>query len=193
MTLIVEDGTGLSTAQAFCDVAYASAYADARGMTFSTGTTTQKEKALILGGDWLANELRLRYVGSRKTSTQRLPWPRTSAVENYGLAIEDTTIPWRLKDANAELAVLVHAGVSLQADLDNGGLLVSSKTIDVLSTSWFQPEKFQILSAVPGEAIRLTVMGFLAPLLRNLGPVRAEPITYAPVDATPFVAGEYDA
>lgn len=191
MTLVVEDGTGKEDAQAFCSVAEAEAYADARGLQF-TGTTREKEVALVRGFDWLSNELRLQYNGTRKTAAQRGPWPRTGATENNGQAIADTAIPWRLKDANAELAIMVRAGVSLQDDLQNGGLLVSSKSIDVLSTSWFAPEKFQLFSPIPGETVRVTTMGFLAPLLRSMSEMLVSPTIYQPIDATPFVPGEYD-
>ena len=191
MTLVVEDGTGKDNAQAFCDVAYAEAYADARGLLF-TGATKEKEVALVRGFDWLSNELRLKYVGTRKTSAQRGPWPRTGASENYGQAIADTVIPWRLMDANAELAIMVRAGFTLQDDIANGGLLVSSKTVDVLSTSWFAPEKFQLFSPIPGETVRVTTMGFLAPLLRSQSEMLVSPVLFQPVDATPFVPAEYD-
>jgi hypothetical protein len=188
---VVEDGTGKADGQAFCDVAYVTDYAAARGLVF-TGTADQLNISVIKGGDWLANELRLQYVGTRQYGIQRMPWPRTGGSEISGQTIPDGFIPWRLKDANAELAILDRAGIVLQSDLQNGGLQIQTKTIDVLTTTWFKPERFQILSPIPGETVRVTIMGFLAPLLRNLGPQRTEPAVYIPVDTSPYIPGQFD-
>ncbi len=190
MGVVVESGSGNPAANSFIAVADVVTYATDRGLDFS-GAAADLAAAVILGGDYLRNELRFRYNGTRQTAAQRMPYPRTGASEWAGQAIADSTVPWRLVDANAELAILVNAGISLQDDLANGGLLLASKRIDVLEKSWFKPEAFQMFSPIPGETIRTAVLGFLAPLLILPGRFKRDASLFQAAEAAPFLTGEF--
>ena len=74
MSIIVEDGTGLTTAVAYVAVADADAYHTAMGNTAWTGTDAAKEIALRRATQYLDN--RYTYRGTRLTSTQALEWPQ---------------------------------------------------------------------------------------------------------------------
>lgn len=77
MALIVEDGTGLSTAESLCSVADADAYHLNRGAAaWAALTTAAKEQNLRKATDYMTQAYRLRWNGSRVTATQALDWPR---------------------------------------------------------------------------------------------------------------------
>lgn len=78
MALIVEDGTGLATAESFCSVAFADSYLDLRGFAlWAPLATLVKESALRKAADYMEQAYRERWAGYRSTSTQLLSWPRT--------------------------------------------------------------------------------------------------------------------
>lgn len=190
--MIVETGVGLSNATSFVTAAQVIAYAADRGLDFPTDTPSQVQ-ALTLSGDYLANEARFPYVGTRYLTTQRLPWPRDGASERGGRAIPSNYIPGRLMDAQCELAILSGNGISLQDDLENGGLLIQKDQIDVLDTEYFPPQGFQILTGIPGETLKTTIIGFLSPILRPPGLRLISGTLAQPVDQSPYIPGQYDA
>lgn len=53
MALITEDGTGLSTAESYIDVAWFKAYCDAHGHSYAGKTDPQIEQALRRATAWL--------------------------------------------------------------------------------------------------------------------------------------------
>lgn len=74
MALTVEDGTGLTTAEAYVSVADADAYHTAYGNTGWTGTEAAKEVALRRATQYI--DSRYRFRGVRKDADQALEWPR---------------------------------------------------------------------------------------------------------------------
>lgn len=193
MGVVVETGTGLANANSFIAVSDAITYAADRGLDFATDPTEPDAiAAVIKGGDYLRNELRFLYRGLRMLVTQRMPYPRTGASERGGGPLPDGIIPWRLIDTQCELAILSYNGVDLQEDLENGGLLLASDKTDVLEESWFKPEAFQCLTRLPGETVRVTVLGYLAPLLRLPGSMPVTPALAQACDRSPFVPGQFD-
>lgn len=74
MSIVVEDGTGLSTAETFVSVADADAYHLAIGNTGWTGTDAAKEIALRRAAQYI--DTRYKYRGERKNLNQALEWPR---------------------------------------------------------------------------------------------------------------------
>lgn len=185
VTLRKEDGTGVARANTFVAVSDVDDYAADRGLaswTDFTGTEEEKKAALVRAGDYLKNETRFVYRGTKKTSAQGLPWPRTGASEYRGPSIPDTEIPWRLQDAQCELAIRALVGQDLQPDLERGGQ-VQTSTVDVITTTWFE--------GASAETTITAVLGLLAPLLRTK--VTDIAAFYAtPEDRSPFVPGEFD-
>ncbi|CDH43842.1 DnaT-like ssDNA-binding protein [Candidatus Contendibacter odensensis] len=159
MSLNVESGTGSSSANALADVVTADAYHADRGHTAWAATTTaQRESALIRASDYLCDEGRFPWIGSKAQGyAQAMPWPRSNATEADGSAIPATVVPYRVIRACCELA-----GKALDAellpDLDRGGR-IASESIGALSVSYFQ-------DAASGAVIQ-AVAGLLAPLLRR--------------------------
>jgi hypothetical protein len=136
MALIVEDGTGLSTAEAMISVADATTYFTARSLVDSgewTGTDAAKEAALRRGWQYIENAYRGRWKGARTVREQALAWPRMASVElsasstdgaiydQDGWYIESDEIPTQVKYANAEAALLVLQGVDLEPRLARSG------------------------------------------------------------------------
>lgn len=141
MALIVEDGTGLSTAESYISVANADAYFTDRGNTVWTALTTQaKEQALRAATDYMASVYTGRWAGRRTTTTQALDWPRSFVVNKdapgyYGTSpsyYPFNAVPTAVARACAELAVRASAG-SLLADQ---GAQVTSETVGPISVTY---------------------------------------------------------
>ena len=119
MTLIVEDGTGLSTAESFISVAGADVRHSATGMTnWATLTTTEKEQALRRATIYMEQRYRERWKGTRLLRAQALSWPRYGA-EVDGFALDSNYVPTDVANACADLALKAAAG-DLAPDLTRG-------------------------------------------------------------------------
>jgi hypothetical protein len=141
-TLVVEDGTGLSTANCVISRADADTYHLDRGnAAWGSASTTDRDEALIAGWQYIENKYRTRWKGSRTNRTQALAWPRMASVSSYynsvstgviydadGHYIDSDEIPAQVKYANAEAALLIIEGVDLEPRLAYGGA-VQSKTV----------------------------------------------------------------
>lgn len=139
MALVVEDGTGLSTAEAYISVDDADAYFAARGVTAWTGTDTAKEEVLRRGATYLDNAYRGKWRGYRSNEDQALAWPRASWPANQaffetstrantiqdedGYNIANNAVPRQVKYANAEAALIILGGTDLEASLSRGGAI----------------------------------------------------------------------
>lgn len=110
MSIIVEDGTGLSTAQTYASVATADAYHLARNNTTWTGTDAVKEYALVRAAQALDGRYAQYWPGYRYSEDQALDWPRTDAVDTDGYDLD--ALPQGIVDACCEAALieLVTAG-----------------------------------------------------------------------------------
>jgi hypothetical protein len=119
MSLIVEDGTGLSTANSYISVADADAYFEARSnSTWDGAIDDSKEAALLYATLWV--DRRYVWPGFIVISTQALSWPRGWAYDYEGRVIDSSTVPQAVKDAVCE-AALEHLSTSLNEILARGG------------------------------------------------------------------------
>lgn len=109
MTLIVENGTGLSTAESYISVADADARHTAMGNTDWTGTDAVKEAALRRATAFMEQNYRLRWKGTRLLRAQALSWPRYGAIVD-SWEIESTVVPADVANACADLALKALAG-----------------------------------------------------------------------------------
>lgn len=132
MALVVEDGTGLSTAESYISVADWKAYCDARGKDYTTPawTDTEIEQKLRIATGYI-DTIR-RYKGTRLLSSQALEFPRDSLSDDGGLAV--TGVPNRVKQACAELAFEAFT-TNLYENLDRGGK-IKSESIGPISTTY---------------------------------------------------------
>lgn len=135
MAFVVEDGSGKADANSYASVAEYKAHCDARGISYAGYADASIEADLVRGADHLA-EYRARWIGTRKSATQALDWPRYNApirdvaVTQY---YADDEIPTDLKKANIELAIRGKNGATLRPDLTR---TIKREKTDVLETEY---------------------------------------------------------
>ena len=134
MALTVEDGTGLSSADAFVSLAEGDTYFTNRPEATSVwgaATDAQQEGAIRYATRALSN--RYRWPGSIKVETQALAWPRDGAADNEGRDLEDE-VPALLKEATIEFARFLLAN-PINASISSTDLL-SAATVGELSVTF---------------------------------------------------------
>lgn len=121
MSLIVEDGSGLSNSESYISVADASTYHANRGnAAWAALTVPAQEQALRQATDYMLQVYRDRWTGYRRVVNpmQALDWPR------YGVEVDHfpvlyTIVPADVANACAELALKASTG-ALAPDLTQG-------------------------------------------------------------------------
>lgn len=105
-TFVVEDGTGLSTANSYCEVAFADDWHELNNnTTWAAAATLTKQLALSKATMYIDMRFGPKFRGLRESREQALEWPRLAAKDNDGWFFIDTTeIPLQLKRATAEYA-----------------------------------------------------------------------------------------
>lgn len=137
MALIVEDGTGMSTAEAYASVAAADAYWAARGApaAWTSSTTDQKEVALRLATDYLDSIAARGFRGARVSTTQRLSWPRIGVVVD-GIALPAAPLPRGIVEAAIEAALRARTETSgLLPDDSESGIAAESVALGSIRES----------------------------------------------------------
>lgn len=143
MALTVENGTGLSTANAYVSVADADAYFTLRGNTDWVDLDTEvKEAAIVRATFGLDSKYRGLWKGFKKTSVQSLAWPRTEVLggttgiyDEEGYEVSTTALPIRLVYACAEVAS-IELTTSYVPTLQSRDDMISSEKIGPISTSY---------------------------------------------------------
>lgn len=140
MTLIVENGTVVASAESYITVTDADTYLAARGLTtWAALVTAAKEQALRKATDYMVQIYRARWKGYRKDADQTLDWPRVwvylepysqGAIGTYPFLVDDDIVPTEVKNVCAELA-LRSSVADLAPDLTRGK---QSVTIGPIST-----------------------------------------------------------
>lgn len=130
MALIVEDGTGLSTAESYVSLAAFQSYCDARGYNYDAYDDEVIEQRLRTASTYI--DTIFRYKGSRSSASQALEFPRIDLYDWSSLLV--TGVPNRVKHACAELA-FKGLTESLYQDLDRGGK-VSSESVGPVSVTY---------------------------------------------------------
>ncbi len=181
--VVVEDGTVVTGANSFVTAAFVLAYLTDRnvGTVWDSADGDVQNAAVLRAADYLKNEQRFDYRGSKLTYLQSMPWPRQGASERRGPVIPSNAVPWRMQHAQAELAGRFLSGTDLQPDLERGGK-VKTETVDVITTTY--------MDDAPGETLLQSVMGILNPLLRRQ---REDVLPYhaAPAVLTPFASDDF--
>lgn len=132
MAIVIEDGTGLTDAEAYISVADADTYFAARGnAAWGALLEAAKEAALRLGADYMEAVYGERWKGARVSMTQALSWPRDGVCVN-GFEVADDVVPTAVARANAELAMRASAGTLLA---DQGAQVVS-ETVGPISVTY---------------------------------------------------------
>jgi len=120
MSLIIEDGTGLSTAESYISIADADTYFSNRANADweALYNTDDKEPALRKATDYMVSNYRRRWQGVRVDEDQALDWPRVGVVVD-SWAIGSDEVPEIVARACAEFALKVSTE-ELQPDLTQG-------------------------------------------------------------------------
>lgn len=100
----VEDGNGLSSANAFVSVSEADDYFELRNVTTWDALSDETKQAAIVRATEFLNQYESQYPGTRKTLGQSLSWPRSGADYLDGESIGSSIIPPEIKKACFELA-----------------------------------------------------------------------------------------
>jgi len=129
MAIVVEDGTGLATANSLASVAGADTYHTDRGNAGWTGTDEEKEIALIKATDYFVTTWADRLRGVPASSEQALPFPRNNLRDLRGNLIIGT--PMAVEHCIYELALRVRSGTDLSPDpeYNSSGQELKSETI----------------------------------------------------------------
>lgn len=129
MLFIVEDGTGLTNANSYSDVAFADAYFLDRGVTDWSGTDSEKQIFLISATDYIELRWGRKLKGSIEfpENPQALSFPRINIKDRNGLIISG--IDDKLKKATCEYALIKKGGNLVSNPVyDDSGLLLSEKS-----------------------------------------------------------------
>lgn len=120
MTLVLEDGTGIESANSYATEDDFDEYVDARSITPASG---DKEAALIRATTAIDARYGASFPGYRKAGRdQGLLWPRAAAYDSEGWLLPDDEVPKEVVEATIEAAVreLANPG-SMMPDLERGG------------------------------------------------------------------------
>ena len=132
MSLITEDGSGLSNAESYISVANADTRHSNNGNTdWALLSTSDKEAALRRATQFIEQRYRDRWQGYRVSRDQGLSWPRYYVWVD-GFPVDSTVVPADVGSACADLALKAAAG-DLNADLSTR---VVSETVGPISTEY---------------------------------------------------------
>lgn len=166
MSLIVENGSGMSDAESLCSVAQADAYHAGRANAqWALLTTLEKEAALRRATDYMT-VYRLKWKGVRINTAQALDWPRynvqmeDTGYGRYAAYLPSNVVPVEVIKATAEMA-LKAAASELAEDL---GPQVIEETIGPITTKY--------APGSPQYTRYRAVDLLLAPLIGGAGGVR---------------------
>lgn len=158
MALIVEAGQAGADSEAYCSVAFATAFHSARGNAawIDLASDTVREALLRKATDAMLALYRERWKGVRATGTQSLDWPRLDVVaDGYPRAADE--VPVEVQKACAILALKAIAG-----DLDpDPTQAVQRKKVASLEIEYFAPTQALKLHAA--------VTDLLKPFLKGAG------------------------
>lgn len=119
MSLIIENGEGLSNSESYVDVDYVDAYFLKRGIN-EWASLTNREQLIVRAMDYIENNY--TYQGTKLLSTQSLQFPR--------LINGETVYPIALKNAVCELALKSNEE-DLLADTDKTTIREKVGTLEV--------------------------------------------------------------
>ena len=139
MSLIVEDGTGKSNADAYVTLSECDAYHTNLGNSdweidaLDEANVAKRENAIKKATAFIDMRYGGRFKGVRSTAEQSLLFPRYGISDNDGYVLEN--VPTAVKRATCEAALKLFLGTDLMPDLDRGGKVIS-ETVGPISTTY---------------------------------------------------------
>ena len=177
MALVLVATPGAVDANAYADVAAATAYAEYRvgAAAFAGLTADQKIQLLVTAArdiDTLEHDP--GFLGERANETQALAWPRS------GTDFDDDELPPDLVRANIELALSYMPALAsgFTGDVLNQNRAdgqIKRKKVDVLETEWFAARTVDAtaLERLP-DAVQRLLIGLLVTLVEGWGSASVE-------------------
>lgn len=138
MTLIVEDGTGLSNADSYVSVLGADTYVGDTFFSGSWSTTSTPDKEKLLKNATRLLDSFYDFKGEKTVSTSSLRWPRTGVFDNDGVEVASNIVPKGIVFATVEMAIALQNNNFL-AENDARG--ISSLKVDVIEIQFERSEK----------------------------------------------------
>ena len=139
MALIVEDGTGLANAESYASVAEANSYHTNYGnSSWPSANTEQKEVALRNATEYLDAYFNGTWKGNAKTEIQALAWPRQEVIDEEDRAVDDSSVPIKLKYATSYLALRALTESLMPDQQDTSGVTYERKKLGQMEkeTRW---------------------------------------------------------
>lgn len=143
-TLVVEDGTGKTDADAYVSAADATAYHVKHGSPAAWTAATEAQKDAAIRAATVYLDAKMAWVGVVANDDQSLGWPRAEAYDSEGREQEWDIVPQRVEDACSYLA-LVHLSSALDATQARGGDIKREK-VGAVEVEYMD-------RAVPGTAL----------------------------------------
>lgn len=129
MDLVVEDGTGIVTANAYATVDRVDEILSVNiHSKWSLLTDNATKEKLIIWASRVLDE-RVKWFGKKTYPTSGMAWPRTGVRDRENTLIEDDAIPFTVEVAVAELADHLLGG---DPDTANSGSNITALQVDVI-------------------------------------------------------------
>lgn len=129
MALVVEDGTGVVTANAYATVAEVDEILAVNiHSKWSLISDPDTKENLVQWASRILDE-RVKWHGKKMHQTSGMAWPRTGAKDREGDCIDDNVVPLPVKVAVAELADHLLGG---DPETANSGSNITSLQVDVV-------------------------------------------------------------
>jgi len=157
MALIVEDGSGMATAESYISVSAADDYLNKRNRdaTWTTYSPEQKEGYLRAATEYL--DAMCSWRGSVANEDQALGWPRFDACDKWDRLIANNVVPQLVKVATVEIA-------SQGAIAQTGEQMIRSETVGPISVTYETTQDRTV-----GSALYQLAFDLVASLTDNRG------------------------
>lgn len=134
MTLIIEDGSGVSGANSYWSLSSISSYFTNIGKSSGWSTLATGQEAASIRATYYM-ESALDWIGTKALSTNSLEWPRRNVTDKNSYFISSTCIPLQIKWIQAELAYRFLNGDDPLPDNDTTGNVIREK-VDVVEIQY---------------------------------------------------------
>ena len=140
ITLVLEDGTGIATANAYVDATEADTILGVNPTAYATWTAltpAEMDTYLVWASNWLDDYI--DWNGYKTVVTSGMRWPRCGVCDRDGIMIPEDVIPEQLKQAVAETAVWLIGNQAAASGGTNGNLPEGIKRVkaDVVEIEFF--------------------------------------------------------
>ena len=139
MTLIIEDGSVVPNADSFVSVEDARAIAAELGISLPDDEL-KAESALRNGAIYIVTQIESSVTGLRVSPVQRLTFPRSGAISEYGFELANDEVPREAINSQIMAAVDIGKGVDPRK-IDNGLRVAGEKIDGAVERTYFDSGK----------------------------------------------------